>query len=73
MNRFNLDHVLVFENLSPRLEELFQQRCAFAFANAAVDLGAMVTRRRREKPHAVLNRAAFGIGSAEVEPADARE
>jgi len=33
----------------------------------------MVARRRREKPHAVLNRAAFGIGSAEVEPADTCE
>src|SRR5713226_3769375 len=59
--------------LPPLGKKLPQQARCLAFADAAVDLGPVVAGRGDEKFHAVLDRAALGIGGAEIEPADTRE
>src|ERR1700682_3076911 len=51
-----------------RLEELPPQRGRLALTDRGIDLGDVMTGRRREEPHAGLHRAALGIGRAVVQP-----
>ena len=50
-----------------------QQRRRLGLADAAIDLGPVQAGRRGEIAHAVLDRAALGIGGAVIEPPDAGE
>src|SRR5205085_9208474 len=59
--------------LPPRSEEIFEQARGFRVADAAIDFRPMMAGGRGKEPHAVLDRAALGIGRAVIEPADARE
>ena len=54
-------------------EELHQQLRRGSPVDPAVDLGRVVAGRLVEHARAVLDAAALGIGSAEIEPADTRE
>ncbi len=52
-------------------EELLEQRAGLGFAQTADHLRRMMTGRLGKKARAMLDRAAFGIGRAEIEAADA--
>ncbi len=54
---------------APRLEEPAQHSDGAAFLDPADHFGGMVAGRLGEQPEAVIDRAAFGIVSAEKEPA----
>src|SRR4029077_18979421 len=54
-----------------RLEEIFQQRRAFAFVDAAINVGPVMAGGRSKEAHAVFDGTALRVGSAEIEPSDA--
>lgn len=54
-------------------EEILQQHCRFALADAAVKLGPVVARALRENARAVFHAAPFGIARPPIEAAQARE
>jgi hypothetical protein len=56
---------------APRLKEIREQRGAFAFGNAAIDLRPMVAGGGAEKADAVFHRPALRIDRAEIKPAQA--
>src|SRR5262245_13978728 len=58
---------------TPQLEKVAQQRRGLAFPDAAIDLGPVQAGRGGEIAHAVLDRAALGIGGAVIDPSDAGE
>src|SRR5262249_23820049 len=58
---------------APQLEKVAQQGRGFALPDAAIDLGPVQAGRRGEIAHAVLDRAALGIGGAVIDPSDAGE
>src|SRR5260370_166595 len=57
----------------PLPEKLLQQRRRLAFADRGIDLRCVVAGGGGKEAHAGLDRAALGVGRAEIEPADARE
>ena len=58
---------------TPLLEKLLEQLPRFGFRKPAIDLRPMMAGRRSEKLHAIVHRAALGIGGAVIKPADAGE
>src|SRR5215510_1923997 len=58
---------------SPGAEKILEELRRMAFGDAAIHFRPVVAGRRGEEPHAVLHRAALGIGGGVIEPADARK
>src|SRR5258708_35427857 len=56
--------------LSPHLEKLLEQARRLGLTHRGIDLGDMMTGRRRKEPHAGIDRAALRIGGAGIEPPD---
>src|SRR5271169_62459 len=56
---------------TPLLEEILEQDGCLGFTQSAIDFRPVMAGRRGKELHAIVHRAALGVGGAVIQPADA--